>query len=344
MRIPMRRHLGAVAIVLSCLGVVVHGQRTDVVELPNRDRITGEIIALERGRLEFKTDDAGTLFLEWDKVARLVAMRLFEVVLSDGRRYLGRLAGADPGVLMVVAAQLQTPLPMSEVTSISPIGTSFWRKIDGSFDAGFTYSRSSGVAQLNLNSQTVYRAPAYEIRGSVSATTTETDDGESGDDRAAAELSYLRHPWRRWFIAVAGRFERNESLGIALRSQVGISSGPRVINSNRGQLAFGAGIVGNDERGVDVEPVQTLEALLIARSSFYTYDRPTTTFDASLQYYPSLSDPGRHRMQLDAAIKQELFKDLFVSASLFNTYDNRPPNPSSNSNDIGTMLSIGWRY
>src|SRR6188768_3628660 len=69
--------------------------KTDIVTLANGDRITGEISALERGQLEFKTDDAGTLYLEWDKLVSLVAAtRLFEVVTSDGRRFLG---GLDPG-------------------------------------------------------------------------------------------------------------------------------------------------------------------------------------------------------------------------------------------------------
>ena len=50
--------------------------RTDVVSLANGDRITGEVMRLERGRLEFKTDDAGTLYLEWDKLASVVATAL----------------------------------------------------------------------------------------------------------------------------------------------------------------------------------------------------------------------------------------------------------------------------
>jgi len=142
----------------------------------------------------------------------------------------------------------------------------------------------------------------------------------------------------------AARFERNESLGIELRSQLGGAAGPRLINNNRGQLAIGAGLVVNDERGVDVEATQNVEAVLLFRSSFHTYDRPTTTFDTALQYYPSVSDPGRHRVQLDGAIRQEVLKDLFVSASVYNSYDNRPPNPASNTNDIGVVLSIGWNY
>jgi hypothetical protein len=37
-----------------------------VISLANGDRITGDVVQIERGRLEFKTDDAGRLFLEWD--------------------------------------------------------------------------------------------------------------------------------------------------------------------------------------------------------------------------------------------------------------------------------------
>jgi hypothetical protein len=233
---------------------------------------------------------------------------------------------------------------MAEVTRLAPIGRSFWSRIDGSIDAGFNYTRSSGVAQLNLNADTLYRRPAFQARVSLSLTATENADGSGRDDRGSLEASYLRYPWRRWFILGAGRLENNESLGIQLRSQLAAAAGPRLVNSNRAQLALGAGLVVNDERGVDVEPTQNVEALVVFTTSFYTYDRPTTNLDVGLQYYPSLSDTGRHRVQLDAGIKQELWKDLFVSLSLYNSFDNRPPNPDSNSNDVGVVLSVGWSY
>ncbi len=51
-------------------------------------------------------------------------------------------------------------------------------------------------------------------------------------------------------------------------------------------------------------------------TSFYTYDRPKTNLDINLQYYPSLSDTGRQRVQLDAGGKRELWKDLFVALNL----------------------------
>ena len=53
---------------------------------------------------------------------------------------------------------------------------------------------------------------------------------------------------------------------------------------------------------------------------------------------------GRQRVQLDAGAKRELLKDLFVAFTLYNTYDNRPPNPTADTNDVGIVLSIGWSY
>ena len=318
--------------------------KTDVVTLRNGDRITGEVERLERGRLAVSTDDAGTLYLEWDKVANVVTKRVVEVLTTDGRRFLGALGPAADRTVGVSTAAGDVPLAMSQVTLITPIGTSFWKKLDGSIDAGFNYTRSSGVAQLNVNWDTRYRKPASQTRLMASLTQTQKDDDSGRDDRGSIELSHLRYPWRRWFISAATRFETNESLGIELRSQVGGVIGPRLVNSNRAQVTAGAGLVFNDERGVDVEATRNVEGLFHFATSFYTYDRPKTNVDVSLQYYPSLSNWGRQRVQLDASAKRELWKDFFVSLSVYNSFDSRPPNPDANNNDVGVVASIGWTY
>jgi Protein of unknown function, DUF481 len=334
----------AIALTLS-LCAESHAQgRTDVVTLANGDRITGEVVSLEHGRLEFKTDDAGTLYLEWDKLSSVVATRRVEVLTTDGRRYVGSLGRAPDRSIAIATSEGEVPLLMSEVTLITPIGRRFWRQLEGSIDAGFDYSRSSGVAQLSLNSDTVYRKLASRARLTASVTQTQKDDGSGRDDRATVEMSYLRYPWQRWFILGAGRFDSNASLGLELRSQIGAAVGPRLLNSSRAQMMFGAGLAVNDERGVDVEPTQNIEALFLFGTSFYTYDRPRTNLDIDLQYSASLSNAGRQRVQLDAGAKREFWKDLFVALTLFNSYDNRPPNPDANTNDIGVVLSIGWTY
>ena len=256
------RASGVILAILVMGGHAAAQGRTDVVTLPNGDRITGEVVRLDRGRLEFKTDDVGTLYLEWDKVATVQATRAVEVVTEDGGRILGSLGPAASRTLTVVGEAESVSVDMAEVTIIRQIGSSFWSKLDGSIDAGYSYTRSSGVAQLNVNWDTYYRTPAARARLAVSLTQTRKDDDSETDDRGSLEASYLRYPWQRWFISAAGRFETNKSLGLELRSQVGAAIGPRLVNSNRGQLGLGAGLVFNDEQGVDVERTQNVEALV----------------------------------------------------------------------------------
>ena len=338
------RCLLSAVLVVSLPGTGGAQGRTDIVTLANGDRITGEVLRLERGRLEFKTDDAGTLYLEWDKLTSVLTMRLVEVATGDGATYLGSLAKAPSRAISVATAAGQVALRMPEVTSIRPIGRSFWRKLDGSIDAGFNYTRSSGVGQMTLNADVVYRRPASQARLLGSMTLTRTDGDEDRDDRATVDMSYQFNRWRRWFVLGFGRFETNESLGLKLRSQAGGAMGPRLINSNRAQMSIGAGVGVNDERGVDVEPTRNVEGVLLFQASYFTYDRPTTTLDARLQHYPSLSNRGRHRAQLDLSIKQELLKDLFVALTVFNSYDSHPPNEAADRNDVGIVASIGWTY
>ena len=315
-----------------------------MVTLLNGDRITGEITELKRGRLEIKTDDAGTLNVEWDKVATVDAARWFEVTTSDGWRLLGSLGRTSGRYVVIRGDDSVLPLPLSDITNIVPIGKSLWAKLDGSIDAGFTYTQSSGIAQTTLNSDTEYRRPAFAFRLTASATLTRLDDDSEPDDRAALDFSYVRYRGRRWFISGAARLESNESLGLLLRSQVGAVVGQRLVNTNRAQFEVGGGLGANHEVGVDTDPTDNIEGMLVMRTSFYSYDRPKTEFDASVQYYPNLSDWGRQRLQVDTAVKRELLKDFIVALHVYDSFDSDPPQSGAARNDVGVVASIGWTY
>jgi len=323
-------------------------QKTDIIILRNGDKITGEIVELDRGRLELKTDDAGTLEIEWEAIASISATRQFELTTGDEQRLLGALS-PDPtrarALVLTSADGTTTSLAWDEVTAIQPIGRRFWARLDGSFNAGFNYTRSSGVAQSNLSGDTSYRRPSFLLRVAGNATFTYRSDDESGrSDQGAVEFSYFRYLRNRWFINGLGRFETNHSLGLELRSQAGGAVGQRLVNTNHAQFETGAGVVVNKERGVDAPPTENVEGIVAVKFSYYTYNRPKTNIDSALQYYPSFSAWGRRRLQTNAAINRELFKDFFVGITVFDTYDSAPPQADAAHNDIGVTASVGWSF
>jgi len=336
--------LPAALVIVVVFNTTASAQKTDIVTLANGDRITGEVSTLSRGRLEYKTDDEGTIYIEWDKIATVTSTRQFEVGTSDGRRFVGSLS-SDPGrMLVIVEATGPVPLPMDEVTVIASIGRSFWKKLDGSVDIGFSFTKSSDIAQLNVNASTVYRSPSREVRLTGSGTATQTSDEEGRDDRGAVQMSYLRYRGSRLFVGGAAGFESNESLGIKLRSQVSGALGQRLVNTNRSQLALSAGLSVNDEQGVDTEPTQNIEAIMTFRTSYYAYDFPRTNIDVAFQYFPSLSDFGRQRIQFDSSVKREIWKDVFLAVNVFDTFDSEPPSADADSNDVGVVLSFGLTF
>ena len=62
-------------------------EKTDVVYLNNGDRITGEAKSLERGKLEFKTDHMGTVYIEWEDIAEIISTTGQSVELANGQRF-----------------------------------------------------------------------------------------------------------------------------------------------------------------------------------------------------------------------------------------------------------------
>jgi uncharacterized protein DUF481 len=330
--------------VFAALGGTALAQKTDVVTLGNGDRITGEVSKLDRGQLEYKTDDIGTIYLEWDKIISLKSTAQFQVGTSDGRLFLGSLDTDGPRTLVIVTSPQNVALPTEEVTLIIPIGKSFWTKLDGSIDIGFSYTKSSDIAQLNVNSSTVYNQPAWEVRLSGSATITESGDPDEADDRATAQMSFLRYRGQNNFWAAAAGVDSNESLGLLLRTQGAFAVGRRVVNTNRAQVTGAAGVSVNDERAIDADPGQNIEALFTFRTSYFSYDRPKTNVDIGFQYYASLNDWGRQRIQLDSNVKREFWKDVFFSVNVFDSFDSDPPSEEADTNDVGVTFSFGWSY
>ena len=144
-----------VALVRPCLAAV----KTDIVELTNGDRITCEIQKLERGKLTVKTDGLGTISIEWDDIARVSSLAMqYDLELSSGAHYYGSLTRGDLKTLAVVTLTGQERLVMNDVIRISRIGGSFWRRLDGSINGGFSFSQAKLQTQWTFDTTVAYRS------------------------------------------------------------------------------------------------------------------------------------------------------------------------------------------
>jgi len=80
-------------VVLLIAGTVA-AAKTDQVGLDNGNTITGEVKNLQQGKLQYKTDAASTIYVEWDHVHFLTSSSFFEVEDESGVFYYGSLGHA----------------------------------------------------------------------------------------------------------------------------------------------------------------------------------------------------------------------------------------------------------
>lgn len=326
-------------------------QKTDVVLLRNGDRITGEVMGMSRGKLDYKTDDVGRLSIEWDKVARLTSRHSFEVTLSSGEKFYGRLAvPADDGSVVVDGARSDT-FPVVRVAVIAPFGASFLTRARAYLDVGFTFAKANKATTLSAATELLYRGPkvggriGYEgyVQGQDSVTTTTRNTGY---------LQVAHFLPDRWAAFVVGRAEQNDELGLDLRLSGGGGAERVLVNSLHHAVSAAAGAVVTRERfqaaagSVDSVGAErnNLEALLSVRWQAFRYDRPKLDLETSLQLYPSVSDLGRLRGELGIRVTYELLKDFNVGIRFTDNFDSSPPEAGASTNDFVTSLTIGWAY
>jgi Protein of unknown function, DUF481 len=323
--------------------------RTDVIVLRNGDHITGEVEQMRQGKLVVKTDNAGTLSIEWDEVASITTAARYDVTMRDARRLFGRLRPAAAGSLDLVADDgTVTTLPMADIVWCAQIKNTFWDRIDGSMDLGGSYTRSSGVADVAFDVDAEYRRPSDRYSGSFSTNLTRQDQTDEADARTTSryslKLNYTKFRGNQWFVAPFGLFEGNRELGFTFRGTGALSAGRYVLQSSHAEVVLAGGMAAGREDPVDASSVTNVDALATFAFSIFNYDYPTTRIDFGMLVFPSLDDPGRVRINADTKLKREIFKDFFISLSAYDAFDNKPKAAAARKNDFGASLSFGWTF
>ena len=338
------RAAGAGLVLLLAAPAPALAARTDAIVLRNGDRFTGEVIQMRQGKLEVKTDDAGTLSIEWDKVASITTADQYDVTLRDGSRRFGRFRPALlPNAEVVDVAGVGATVSMGEIASFERIQQGFLQRIDGSVDFGGSYTKSSDIASMYFDAKASYRRPSYEYTASFATNVTRQPDAPD-TSRYTTNVGYTRFRDSGWLVSALGLFESNTELGFNLRSTGAGTLGRYLARTQHVELLVAGGFAVGREEPVDAPSVTNVDGLIVTGLSVFNYDFPTTRIDLGLLVFPSFDDPGRIRINTDVKLKREIFKDFTVSLSAYDAFDNRPKSATATRNDFGISLSFGWTY
>jgi hypothetical protein len=350
---PTRKALPALLLAVSAAGwpAAALAAKTDVLTLHNGDRITGEVKWLTRGKLDYSTDDAGRLSVEWVKVSRLASQHSFEVETASGLKYVGRLVALDrDGVVVIGGADLDT-LPIPDVVVISALDAGFMKRVRAYLDLGLTFAKANQATTFSSDGEAAYRGDKI---GTTFAFSSYAQGQESAPTttRNTVGLRLIRFLPKRWSAIALGQTEQNDELSLELRVTGAAMLGRVLTRSNSSEFSVGAGLAVTRERFsadptdplAEGETGTNLEGVLAGAFDAFRFDSPKLDLATSLFLYPSLSTAGRLRGEGTVRLKYELLADFNVGISATDTFDSDPPEATATTNDFITTFTIGWSY
>jgi hypothetical protein len=321
-------------------------QKTDLIYLTNGDRITGEIKTLDRGRLLVKTNSIGTLYVEWTAVDHVVTDKTMQLELVNGQRIESSLdeGGIDQS-LSANKGESRQEIAIDDVVRIDQlrVDRSFWQRLEGNVGFGLSYTKGSEIGQLYFLGNTRYRKVQSEYVLDWNSIFTERPG--SNTERGNVDLIYRRFKENRWFWMALGGFDKNEELGIDLRTTAGGGVGRFLKKTNDFHFSLTGGVVATAENTIEgADNATNLDGMIAGDLAFFRFSTPKTNLRTSLRVWPSITDSGRVRANWDATLGQEVFTaDFSLDLTVYVTYDSSPPIGAAGE-DYGIVTSINYTY
>tara|TARA_B100000035_G_scaffold309707_1_gene316330 strand:- start:118 stop:1260 length:1143 start_codon:yes stop_codon:yes gene_type:complete len=353
--------------------------KTDLITVANGDQITGAVNAMTAGKLSVSTSYAGTINIKWRDVKQIESRYLYEVRLDDGERIYGRFTANDiENKFSLRVAGSERQFDTDDIVEVRSIEEELADKLDLQVSTQFD-------VDPNSKKLVFYAAGTYDVRGGRTNFSARVNDTKNTVDEVtetsnASWLQISREFWRergtaQSYRVLNARYDTNDELGIAHRGSVGVGLGRYLINDLGHELAVSGGIQGVQERRPDCEEQKRVrnmapfveatlddggdqsdkralkkcyDAELFLNLKWHLYSFQRLDMDISLigNTYPSLSDWGRIRGDLNLLISWELFDSFYWTVNAQTEIDNagdREDESLSNS-DYTLSTGITWKY
>jgi hypothetical protein len=322
--------------------------RTDVIVMTNGDRLTCEIRGLQGGLLSVKLEYVdGTISVDWARVARVESSQPFVVETENGTTYTGSLRtvespGDKPRTLEIVNEDpgRDAVLDQSQVVVANQYGDSFWQRLQGNLSTGIIFSKANSSTQYNLASDLTLQKERSTFQLNYSSTLS-----TSSGAKAATRNQFDFQPNRllgshNWFYAGTVDFLQSSSQGINSQTTYGGGLGRYLKKTNTARVTVLCALAVMDTQYNDRPTQNNLVSVIGANIDLFQFKKTELSLAPTL--FPSLSDQGRVRFNMNASYKIQIVSGFWWNITFYGNWDNRPP-PGLVGDDYGTSVGITYR-
>lgn len=338
-RIFLFTWVGLIFPLLSALPVLA-----DEVHLANGDRLTGEIVRMEKGSLHLKTTYAGEVKLKWQEVVCITSEQELTFRLKNGEIWFGRANCPAIGRIQIVGERIgeSAELPLAEIEAINPSPPPPAVTYRGNITGGGT------IAKGNTDEAAAYLSAGFEARSKLHRFTLggkynyrETDN-EITTRNALGRIKYDFFVWKRLYTFAQARFERDDFQDLNLRSTMGLGLGYQIIDTKRTSL-FGE--VGASYFNEDFMEAKDKHFVAARESMGFEVDivRDRIKFFHLHEFYYSLEESKSYFISSEQGFRFLLFRNFFANIQMDFSYNSQPA-PGREKADFSYIGSLGYEF
>ncbi len=315
--------------------------RSDELVFRNGDQLTGKVVTLEGGRLDFDSEVAGKITVKIADLRTFATDAVVRLRLADGTVVEDRVLRSDEGSARLGAGGA---LPLESIDAINPEQPR-WH---GRLKAGLTVERGNtdsqdGVVEIEFRRRgeryRVALSGGYE--GSRSRASGEEFETTKRRLNGTAQLD--RFFTERFYGYLRTDAERDGLADLRLRSVVGPGTGYQVYDRDDLSLSVEGGLKWVHEDSVD----ETRDTDYVAGRLAWRLERalsdPVRLFHSG-SWVPSLRDfTDSQLVRLETGLRSKLFGGWFGEAKV-RWRLNTEPASGTDRTDVTYLFLVGWGF
>ena len=360
-----------------------HAQ-TDLITVTNGDQITGAVNSMSAGKLSVSTSYAGTVNIKWREIKQIESRYLYEIRGDDGERIYGRfITNTTENQLTLRVSGKDRQVDIDDIVEVRSIEEELADKLDLQLSSTLTADPDNQTLVLYAAGTYDVRGGRTNFTARVDDTRTTPKEGDPTSSNAST-LQISREFWRergtaQSFRVLNLRYDTNDELNIDHRGSLGFGLGRYLINDLGHELAVSAGVQGtqewrgscddqvtpkigqtnaiamaqpDDDTDGEEETRKSLDRCTDAELFFnvkwhlYSFQKRDMDIYVTGNTYPSLSDWGRVRGDLNLIINWELFNNFYWTVNARTDIDNAGDreDDSYGNSDYTLTTGISWKY
>jgi hypothetical protein len=333
-------------LLLLTVSLTIKAQEKDTLYFRNGSILVGQLKSISFGKAVFDEDNMDILNVKVTKIRALKAnSHIYRLETIGGKTYFTTLEIADEGYALITdESNVAEKIPFEDIRNLVPLSGKTGELWQGNASLGYSYSKSSGVGQLNSNLNLEYLTRKVEVQLSGSTIINQTDSTvELSNANAGLVSSYLFTPV--WEASVFLAYQRNLEQGLARRYQEGTGGGVNFFSTEHTRMKAITGIVFNQELSIEGASTPTqVDIPVILSFSFFRFNKPDMTFTLRENIFFGLTQKGRIRQDGQLTMNVKVIQDFYINLQFYHNYDNQPPGENSQKLDYGVVFGLTYKF